>query len=239
MTIDELVQFLRQGGITLAGILLASVVALGVSIERLMALWGVSAQARTLGQTVAKHLLRGEPAAAEKAAERSSYIVADLFRAGFERAAKTKGPSLDAAVDRERSQLLLKLKSKLWILGTIGATTPFVGLFGTVVGIMRSFRELGIDVTGGGAGGPGAVMAGISEALVATAAGIIVAVEAVIFYNYFQSRLSKLSIELRLISEEFVELLREGVNGNGGNGLSATETPATTSTPAQAIPAKT
>lgn len=237
MTIDELVHFLRQGGITLAGILLASVLALGVAIERLMALWGVSAQARELGQTVAKHLLRGENAAAEKAAERSTFLVADIFRSGFERAAKTKGPSLDAAVERERSQLLLKLKSKLWILGTIGATTPFVGLFGTVAGIMRSFRELGLDVAAGGSGGTASVMAGISEALVATAAGIIVAVEAVIFYNYFQSRLTKLSVELRLISEEFVELLREGTLANGGSAIQTDPTPAaasSTSQPAQA-----
>ena len=223
----------RQGGITMAMIVLASVIALFVAIERLIALWGVGSQARALGQSIARLLLRGEVAAARSAAERSTTITADIFRAGFERAAKTTGPSLDAAVDRVRIETTLRLKSKMWVLGTIGATTPFVGLFGTVVGIMKSFRDLGLDVESGGSGGSAAVMSGISEALVATAAGIIVAVEAVIFYNFFQSRLAKLSVELKLISEEFVELLRErAVNGVVPSSSSG-ETPAVSS-PVQA-----
>jgi biopolymer transport protein ExbB/TolQ len=216
----------RLGGITMACIVAASVISLFVAIERLIALWGVGSQARALGQSIAQHLLRGDVAAARSAAERSTSITADIFRAGFQRAAKTTGPSLDAAVDRVRQETALKLKSKMWVLGTIGATTPFVGLFGTVAGIMKSFRDLGLDVESGGSGGSAAVMSGISEALVATAAGIIVAVEAVVFYNYFQSRLSKLSVELKLISEEFVELLRErAVNGVVPSASSNGETP--------------
>ncbi|MBX7099141.1 MAG: MotA/TolQ/ExbB proton channel family protein [Myxococcaceae bacterium] len=236
MSFDELLHMVRLGGLTLACILLASVLALGVAIERVLALWGVGAQARSLGQTIAKHLLRGDVAAARSAADRSNALAADLFRAGFERAAKTVGQSLDAAVERARMEAALKLKSKLWILGTIGAVTPFVGLFGTVAGIMRSFKELGLDVEGGGTGGTAAVMAGISEALIATAAGILVAVEAVILYNYFQSRLAKLSVELKLIAEEFVELLREAgpVPPASGSPTAAapTSSPALPATPA-------
>jgi biopolymer transport protein ExbB/TolQ len=214
MSFDELLHLVRLGGITMACILAGSVIALGVAIERAIALWGVGSQARELGQNIARHLLRGDAVAARSAADRSTAMCADIFRAGFERAAKTTGPSLDAAVDRVRQETALKLKSKLWILGTIGATTPFVGLFGTVAGIMKSFKDLGLDVESGGSGGSAAVMTGISEALVATAAGIIVAVEAVIFYNFFQSRLARLSVELKLIAEEFVELLREqAING--------------------------
>ena len=136
-------------------------------------------------------------------------MAADLFRAGFERATKTTGPPLDAAVDRERVTLALRMRRGLWVLGTIGAVAPFVGLFGTVWGIMRSFKDLGLDVEAGGAGGSAAVMSGISEALIATAVGIIVAVEAVVLFNIFQARLSRLNLEFRLIAEEFVELLRE------------------------------
>ncbi|MDX2013076.1 MAG: MotA/TolQ/ExbB proton channel family protein [Myxococcaceae bacterium] len=209
MSFDELVHYLRLGGLTMAVILLSSVLALGVAIERMLALWGAGSKARALGQTIARHLLRGDVAAARSAADRDTSLSADLFRAGFERAQKTVGPPLDAAVDRERQQLALKMKRGLWILGTIGATTPFVGLFGTVAGIMRSFRELGVDVEAGGTGGSAAVMTGISEALVATAAGIVVAVEAVVLFNMFQARLGRLNVELKLIAEEFVELLRE------------------------------
>ena len=233
MSFDELLHYVRLGGITMAVILLASVVALGVAIERLITLWGAGAKARELGQAIAKHLLRGDVAAARSAAERSTTISADIFRAGFERAAKNTGPSLDAAVDRERQQVALRMKRGLWVLGTIGATTPFVGLFGTVAGIMRSFRDLGLDVEAGGTGGSVAVMTGISEALVATAAGIIVAVEAVVLYNVFQARLARLNVELKLISEEFVELLRE----QAPNGRLPSTTPLTEPAPATATPA--
>lgn len=213
MSFDELMHYLRLGGVTIAVILFASVLTVGVAIERLIALWGVGGKTQELGRLIARHLLRGDVAAARSAAERSTLPTADLFRVGFERAARTTGPNLDAAVDRERVQVSLRLKRGLWILGTIGATAPFVGLFGTVWGIMRSFRDLGLDVEGGGAGGSAVVMAGISEALIATAVGIIVAVEAVVLFNYFQSRLSRLNLELKLIAGEFVELLREAAPG--------------------------
>lgn len=233
MSFDELVHYIRLGGLTMAVILLASVLALGVGIERLLALWGVGSKARELGQTIAKHLLRGDVPAARSAADRATTLSADLFRAGFERAQKTTGPPLDAAVDRERQQLALKMKRGLWILGTIGATTPFVGLFGTVAGIMKSFRDLGIDVEQGGTGGSAAVMTGISEALVATAAGIVVAVEAVVLFNMFQARLGRLNVELKLIAEEFVELLREAPKQATPSPETSTSTPA----PAPASPA--
>ena len=209
MSFDELLHYLRLGGFTIVVILLSSVLAIGVAIERTISLWGVGSRTRELGQLIARHLLRGEVAAARSAADRSTSQASDLFRAGFERATRSTGPNLDAAVERERVQLLLKLRRGLWILGTIGATAPFVGLFGTVWGIMRSFRDLGLDVQEGGSGGSAAVMSGISEALIATAVGIIVAVEAVVLFNIFQARIARLSAELRLIAEEFVELLRE------------------------------
>jgi biopolymer transport protein ExbB len=212
MSIDEAFHYLRLGGVTMAFILAASVVALGVAIERLIALWSVSDKARELSQAVAKHLLRGDVAAARSTAERSTAVASDIFMAGFdrhERARTRNDSSLESAVERERTQVGLRLKRNLWILGTIGAVTPFVGLFGTVAGIMRSFKDLGLDVESGGSGGTAAVMTGISEALIATAAGILVAVQAVVLYNYFQARLARVAVELRLIADEFVELLRD------------------------------
>lgn len=211
MTLSEIVHYLRIGGVTLALLLLSSLVALGVAIERLIALWGVSERSRALGDAVHKHLLRGDVAAARSASERSQAAIADVFLAGFERYERDRSSTegMAAAVERERAQVGLRLRRNLWVLATIGSLTPFVGLFGTVAGIMRSFRELGVDVQAGGTGGAASVMTGISEALVATAVGIFVAVEAMAFYNYFQARLSRVQVELRLLGEEFVELLAE------------------------------
>lgn len=225
MSVDELLRYLRLGGPTLIFILAASVLSLGVAVERLIALWNFSEGAKQLGESIGKHLLRGDMASARSAADRSGSLAADIYRVGFERLERTRtvGVALESAVERERAQLGLRLKKNLWILGTIGAVTPFVGLFGTVAGIMRSFRELGIDVSNGGSGGAGAVMTGISEALVATAAGILVAVEAVILYNYFQARIGRLVVELRLLSEEFLELLKERPTAAAGPSEPASE----------------
>jgi biopolymer transport protein ExbB len=223
MTLNELLEYLRLGGVTMAAILLASLLAIAVAIERVMALWRISDDAKNLGESVAKHLLRGDVAAARSSAERSNALAADIFLAGFSRLERDRaaGAGVAAAVERERAQVGLRLKKNLWILGTIGATTPFVGLFGTVAGIMKSFRDLGVNVGAGGAGGTEAVMTGISEALIVTAAGILVAVEAVVLYNYFQARLARVSVELRLLADEFVELLRERPLSGGAAGASA------------------
>lgn len=91
-----------------------------------------------------------------------------------------------AKVSRRIEETNRGLKKYLWVLGTVSSSAPFIGLFGTVVGIIKSFDSIATA----GKGGFSVVAAGISEALIATAAGILVAVVAVIFFNYFQTRLS-------------------------------------------------
>jgi biopolymer transport protein ExbB/TolQ len=227
MSVQELLHYLRVGGPTLILILVASFLSLIVAVERLIALWNVGEHTRRLAEAIGKAVLRGDVSTARASAERATVLTADLFRVGFSRLERTGEvtPSLEGAIDRERTQIGLAMKKRLWILGTIGAVTPFVGLFGTVAGIMRSFKDLGLDVGAGGTGGTAAVMSGISEALVATAAGILVAVEAVVLYNYFQARISRLAVELRLIAEEFVELLKERPAGSLKLEPSPTPTP--------------
>jgi biopolymer transport protein ExbB/TolQ len=99
--------------------------------------------------------------------------------------------------------VVIDLKVRLWILGTIGATAPFIGLYGTVVGIMEAFKS----IQKMGQGGLSVVQGGIAEALVTTAAGIAVAVEAVVLYNFFNQRLARLNAETRFYIEEFIEAL--------------------------------
>ena len=89
-----------------------------------------------------------------------------------------------------------KLSRGLIIIGTTGSNAPFVGLFGTVLGIIKAFHDLGVGTDEAAA----AVMGGISEALVATAVGLMVAIPAVILYNYFQTRNKTLVAELESMS---------------------------------------
>ena len=109
------------------------------------------------------------------------------------------------AVERKRLAENQDLKKGLWVLGTIGSAAPFIGLFGTVLGILQSFG----DIARTGKGGFAVVAGGISEALIATAAGIVVAVIAVMAFNTFQTRWSALVLRIRLQTEEFLEMLSE------------------------------
>ncbi len=102
---------------------------------------------------------------------------------------------------RKLSETQMVLKRFLWILGTIGNLAPFIGLFGTVIGIIKSFESMASS----GKSGFAVVSSGLAEALIATAAGILVAVFSVIFYNFFQTKINSLFLNLRNNLEELSE----------------------------------
>jgi len=95
------------------------------------------------------------------------------------------GRAAEEAMEAERLRLGQLLEKRLGFLGTLGANAPFIGLFGTVLGIIHAFKDLALTEGGGGP----AVMSGIAEALVATAVGLLVAIPAVMTYNLFHRRL--------------------------------------------------
>lgn len=103
------------------------------------------------------------------------------------------------------------LEKYLGVLGTMGNIAPFIGLFGTVVGIIKAFRDLAVSSTGG----PTVVAKGIAEALVATAGGLAVAIPAVILYNYFMRKLKVRMSELEIISTRMIILLNSYRNAGG------------------------
>jgi len=193
-----------------------SVVAVGAALERLIALWGFGDKSRALADAVGRALFRGDLDDARAQCERSTSAAADVFLAALvalsPHASQLAGrppvePSAEkiaAAVERERQRVALRIRRGLWLLATVGATAPFIGLFGTVVGIMTAFQQMAQT----GQGGFAVVAAGISEALVTTAAGIAVAVLAVILYNALNTHAQRLSLQLRILVEEYLELVQ-------------------------------
>ena len=210
----ELLSLIKSSGVAMWIIALCSVAAVAVAVERALALWRFGDEAKSLADAVTRALFRGDVEDGRAQCERSASPAADVFLAAIVASAKPavgaqRGKptpeKMVAAVERERQQVNLKLRRNLWMLGTIGAVAPFIGLFGTVVGVMRAFHQMGVT----GQGGFAVVAAGISEALVTTAGGIAVAIEAVVIYNAFNVHVQKLGLQLRLLTEEYLEIVKE------------------------------
>jgi biopolymer transport protein ExbB len=201
---DESFWDLMSHGMGAMWILLAfSIIALAVGIERGIAQWKFVTYARLLGESVTRCLSRGAVEEARSACERSPSPIADVFLVGYERLGRAKPEHVVTAVHRERLRVNQELRTRLWMLGTIGATAPFVGLFGTVIGIRSAMGGFHGDeaVKFTTVSGP------ISGALIVTAVGIVVAVEAVILFNFFGQRANRVATEMKLLTEEFLELL--------------------------------
>jgi biopolymer transport protein ExbB/biopolymer transport protein TolQ len=121
----------------------------------------------------------------------------------------------ERAIERESLMTTADLKKGLSGLATIGTTAPFIGLFGTVIGIINAFRGMALT----GSGGIGAVSAGIAEALVATAVGLGVAIPAVWMFNFFLNKIERFQVEMSNSASELIDYFikrRGAVNAAAG-----------------------
>jgi biopolymer transport protein ExbB len=124
--------------------------------------------------------------------------------------------SAERAVERQMLIITAELKRGLGILATIGATAPFVGLLGTTMGIVNAFSGM---MASGGGGSLAAVAGGISEALITTAIGLMAAIPAVWFYNYFTTKIDFISVEMTYTSKELVDYLIRSVGSEFGRSI--------------------
>src|SRR5687768_4957045 len=121
------------------------------------------------------------------------------------------------AIERETLMTTAEMKKGLGNLATISTTAPFIGLFGTVIGIINSFRGMAAS----GSGGLGAVSAGIAEALAATALGLAVAIPAVWLYNYFLNKIERFNVEMSNAASELVDYFLKNKGRAQGTNLQA------------------
>lgn len=166
-----------------------SVLSIGLIIER----WWFFNRRRTdvaaLSEGLRKTLRSNDVSGARRLLEKDRSIEAEII--GEALGWYDQGPeAVEQIVAKAVRARRKKFEGGLVFLGTLGNNAPFIGLFGTVLGIVTAFKELGATTgnAGGAAGGMNNVMSSISEALIATAVGILVALPAVIFYNIFQKR---------------------------------------------------
>lgn len=136
--------------------------------------------------------------------------ISNVFKAVYSETGIRERDELRRSLRRYEALETAKLESYLGFLATTGSTTPFIGLFGTVWGIMNSFRGIGAH----GAASLAVVAPGIAEALIATAMGLLAAIPAVIAYNYYLSRARRMIIEMEDFSEEILNIF----SGQGHEG---------------------
>ncbi len=205
---DEALQHLL-GNPTLMALVALSVVAMGVGLERLTYTWRFRRRLLHARATIVDHLKDGKHTMAQAVNVSLPWHPATGL---FEMLLKAEQPS-PAELRRAQVRVVRGSQRRLWVLGSIGAIAPFVGLLGTVLGVMDAFHAIGVE----GTGGFQVVSAGLSAALVTTAAGIFVGVEAVVLFNYLKVCVGDYAWDLR----ESVEVIGESVAGGSGVRISA------------------
>lgn len=183
---------------------LASILSVGVMIERWQVFKAVTrGDAAALMDGLAVCLEAHDVEGARRLASESSRVEGKVALAGLESFAKGPASAEEVMFSRWLREKLL-LERYLIILGTLGNNAPFIGLFGTVLGIIKAFNDLSLS----GQGGVTVVMAGISSALVATAFGILVAIPAVVANNYYVTRLRQMQTNTDALSRILLAYLK-------------------------------
>jgi biopolymer transport protein ExbB len=200
--IGGFLQTIIAGGPAMWILLLLSVIAIAIVIERLLFFSSQHSDSkgllRALGQKIAANDLPG----AIKVCQQNKGMLPKILEFGLKRGEKNRADITDA-LSIALMEHLNALERNLGIIGTIAVISPFVGLFGTVLGIIRAFQDIALK----GNSTPAVVAAGVSEALITTAAGLFVAVVSVIFFNYFKSRIKSFNQEMIVAANQLAEML--------------------------------
>jgi biopolymer transport protein ExbB len=202
-------------------LVILSVWSLGVSLERLIVLSRARRQSVAFARAVSPHLSEGRPLSAIEAARRFPHShVARVVAAGLSTFQQKSARGLTAAevieatgraLARTAMQTTTELNRGVGSLATIATTAPFIGLFGTVVGIVHAFKEIALA---NGQGGFATVSQGIAEALLTTALGLVVAVPAAWMFNFISQRVQHLGVEMESSSSELLDYFLERERGS-------------------------
>ncbi|MBC5823817.1 MAG: MotA/TolQ/ExbB proton channel family protein [Candidatus Eremiobacteraeota bacterium] len=194
--------FLNSGGPAMWALLVLSILSIGIVLERLFFFSKQHSDPNRLLREIGERVSADDMKGATDICDRERGMLPRILQFGLYRAEKSRADISDALSIALLEQLNL-LEANLSIIGTVAVIAPFVGLFGTVLGIIRAFKDIALK----GNSTPAVVAAGVSEALVTTAAGLAVAVIAVIFFNYFKSRIKAYNQEMIVTANKLAEML--------------------------------
>ena len=214
MSLTELLRHVGIfGGAVMVCLALLSVFSVGMIIDKHRRFRSASRQTEKFKQEFKKFLHGGDVQDLIEAAKpyQSSYVAQVVLAGiteydGVRESGRDPGASLElvtSALRDSMSETLIQLRQGLGFLATIGSTAPFIGLFGTVVGIINAFRSIAAT----GSGGMSVVSGGIAEALVSTALGIFVAIPAVVAFNHFTGKIENFHVQMNRASSQLVNRL--------------------------------
>ncbi len=195
-------ELVKAGGWLMTPLILCSIIACAIIIERSLRLRMDKIVPRQLVNTYARQIQNKQLNAAQLEQLRHSSVLGDVLATGIQSASRGQAYT-EQQLQISANEQIHQLEKNLNFLGTIGSIAPLLGLLGTVIGIIEAF----LAVNAGGVTDPAMLASGISQALITTAAGMVVAIPALIAYRYFQRKVLDITIAIELQANQLLILL--------------------------------
>ncbi|VAX16083.1 MotA/TolQ/ExbB proton channel family protein [hydrothermal vent metagenome] len=200
------VTIFNKGGLVMWPILLCSILGVAITIERLFHLREKNVIYKGFLVDVKSHALKGDVERALRVCKHNNVALSRIVKAGLQRG-KYGVLEVERAIEAAGAHEATLLQANLRGLGVVANLAPMLGLLGTVIGMIKAFNM----ISQAGAGNPGLVATGISEALVTTATGLIVGIPALAAYHYFRGKVDKFVYEMEEESLQFVEDIQHAI----------------------------
>ena len=199
---SRLIDLLIMGWLSNVPLAIGSIATITIFVDRFRKFRGLEEKSRIFASQVIEKLVEPDLEGARAMCQQSELPVADMMLETL-RWQNVSIEDYDRILATLRADLGTEMRRGIWLIGTVGSLAPFVGLFGTVVGIIRAFGDLAL----GSGGGFEVVASSLSEALIATAAGLAVAIAALALYNYLNTRVRLISATYARASERLVQAI--------------------------------
>ena len=197
--------YFKDGGPWMYPLAFCSILALMVILYKAWDFWKASGNADAMLQAIQAHLDRGDRAGAAQLCAGDETACATVAGAALEAAQHGSAAAREAAQNAGTVKLA-SLETYLPVLSTVANISPLIGFLGTVTGMIKAFHA----ISEYGMGEPGVVAAGIAEALVTTATGLMIAIPCFAAYNYFVTRLSRMTLEMQHVGQHVINELAAG-----------------------------